>query len=527
MSFQTVLLIEDDKHYAQVVRNYLSRTSVKFEIIWEESLKAAIERNDFDRIDVILCDLSLPDSNGIDTIIRLRSKVSDKPVVVLTANDDQELSIELLKNGAQDYVVKGKATIDTLDRSIRHSIQRQQNILETQELLRQVEENRDLLERKNSKLAKLYSQAHEFVDNVSHEFRTPLTVIKAYISLVRDGLAGEVNDEQARLLTIVEDRADDLNIMVDDMLDVSKLEAGMLGTWRKNSSIEDIFEHVKDSLERKAAIKNITIDWSLEDNLPSVYCDAEKVTRVITNIAINALKFCGEPGHVTITASANDSNDEIQIAIRDNGPGIDPALLASIFRRFRQLGPQGRGSTKGFGLGLNIAKELVELNFGRLDVASEVGNGSTFSFTVPMAIPRMVAERYLNRIGALEPSITSISIVEAGIENQVDGTLAGDADEFLNSCLRKDDLLFRFDSKHWVILLPESTQTLNRYFERISKEWNEANRNRPFGALPRIQMRTIGTWSRSTESDLILGEIEQLSPDQPLCSAEMNEPTFS
>ena len=422
------------------------------------SLTQAAEELRISQFDIVLLDLGLPESRGPETLARFTAmSPRPLPVIVLTGLDDQDAALGLVNEGAQDYLVKDAVTSDTLSRAIRYALQRQRNVTKIRELLEEVQQSRELLERKNKKLSKLYDQAHEFVDNVSHEFRTPLTVVKEYTSLIRDGLVGEVNEQQQRLLNVVEDRADDLNIMVDDMLDVSKLESGMLGAWRRNSSVEEILDHVRAALERKAAVQKVTLNWMVGSNLPELYCDDEKVGRVLTNLAINAIKFCGEPGTVQIGVEADYALGNVVFSISDNGHGMDEESLACIFGRFKQLDTDPRGSTKGFGLGLNIAKALVDLNFGQMNVQSQLGKGSTFSFTVPIADPIEIMRRFLHRIErieAMEDSSPFVSVVTANIDDDNTPSSADEMDAFLNCCLRKNDLLFRIDPTRWVIALP-------------------------------------------------------------------------
>jgi len=120
----------------------------------------------------------------------------------------------------------------------------------------------------------------------------------------------------------VEDRADDLAIMVDDMLDVSKLEAGLLSAWRRETRMCDIFGHVRPVLERKAAVKKVRLTFSVDEDLPIVYCDYEKVGRVIINLVTNAIKFCGNGGSVKLMATNSDKSSEIEVMVEDDGPGI-------------------------------------------------------------------------------------------------------------------------------------------------------------------------------------------------------------
>ncbi|MCA9223920.1 MAG: response regulator, partial [Planctomycetales bacterium] len=174
--------------------------------------------------DVALVDLS-PFEEAITTLRDIRRAAPDMPIVALTCHVDEHQALEVLKLGVQDHLFKTEVSAKLLVRSLRFAVER--NRADTLESLnrklvaaeRSLQEAKEQLETKNRRLAELYRTAHEFVDNVSHEFRTPLTVIKEYVSLIEDGVVGDISGEQRRMLAIVEDRADDLNTMVDDMLD--------------------------------------------------------------------------------------------------------------------------------------------------------------------------------------------------------------------------------------------------------------------------------------------------------------------
>jgi hypothetical protein len=359
------------------------------------------------------------------------------------------------------------------------------------------------LERKNRRLAKLYKTAQRFVNNVSHEFRTPLTVIKEYTDILREGILGEVSREQCRYLDVVVDRADDLNRMVDDMLDVSKIEAGLLGAWRTKCRVADIMEHVRPSLAKKAELKNVVLEFAIPDDLPIVYCDAEKVGRVVVNLAVNAIKFCSDPGKVQIWAKRHETEKSVLIGVTDNGPGIDVNLHKAVFDRFRQLGTSSRGSTKGFGLGLSIAQELVELNFGKIGIESKHGLGCTFTFTLPCADPEEIMRRYVARMQQRGNGHVPISLVQWTIDTSCPVTLADDVDAFLNYLLRRNDILFRVNSHHWLLVVPELSSELDLMFERISQQRDETNSNRPHGPLPLLKMKPLGTWLADADTSLL------------------------
>jgi signal transduction histidine kinase len=292
-----VLLIDDDLADRELARLALDKAdSGIFRITFSTCLTEAESHLRADEYDVLLLDLGLPESSGMETLLKVRAINKSIPIVVLTDLSDEQAALDCLNKGAQDYLLKSHLALDTLSRSVRYAIQRQQ-------LREQLASTNALLEKRNADLARLCDTAQRFVDNVSHEFRTPLTVITEYVSLLQEGVVGEVelDVEQQRFLGVVADRADDLNTMVDDMLDVSKLQAGLLSTWRKNGNLTDILRHLRPALESKAQIKDVQLEFRIAPDLPAIYCDGEKLGRVLINLVVNAIKFCGNPGHVPTT----------------------------------------------------------------------------------------------------------------------------------------------------------------------------------------------------------------------------------
>ena len=495
-----ILLIEDNEDHALLISDAMSD---EHELETVGCLLDALEHAEVTEWDVIICDLSLPDSTGIDNVRQLRKVAPDVPLVVLTCLDDECVALEALDAGAQDYLVKTEILLASattkvaLDHAIRYAIRRQQNVSELRESHR-------LLEKKNERLAELCETAQRFVDNVSHEFRTPLTVIKDYASLVRDGIVGEVNDEQRRMLGVIDDRSDDLNTMVDDMLDVSKLEAGLLGVHRNSGEVADIIHRVLPSLEQKATVRNVSLEIVLPDDLPSVCCDAEKIGRVLINLVSNAMKFSGEPGEVLLSAKQDDESHEVLITVHDNGPGIPEDKLGEIFERFKQPVTSLRQSTKGFGLGLGIAKELVDLNLGRMKVVSTEGKGSSFMFSIPYAEPSEVARRLLQRIRQREDESATVCFLElesSKIDTERDLTALG---IFIEQRLRPNDQLFSVDGSRWVGMLNLSTIDFSLFCDRMRQEHYDVSRNRPLGPLPELIIRERGSWCLAEHDDATL-----------------------
>lgn len=522
-----VLLIEDDLADYRLITRGLRKTQSGIQMVWAQSLGAGLEELAKTRFDVVLTDLSLPDSVGVQAVERIRALDQSIPIVVLTTLDDEQTELKSLTIGAQDYLIKDTCVVHTLERAIHHAIQRQENLIEIQRLLNELEFGRDLLneqktllQKKNRRLRRLYKTAHRFVDNVSHEFRTPLTVIKDYVSLVREGLVGDINDEQCRMLDIASVRVDDLNNMVDDMLNVSKLESGLLGVWRRPCRLTEIVESVCPPLLKKAAVKNIGFDITVPDSLPVVYCDGENIGRIIINLVTNAMKFCGDPGSVRLWADAREDCQELVVNVTDNGPGIEERGLAQIFQRFKQLRNQPKQSTKGFGLGLNIAQELVELNFGEMSVESRVGHGTTFSFTVPINNPPHILVRYLRRLGKRKTGTPVATLIHAQACGTTDVAQADGLDSFFSYLLRRQDILFHTAAGNWLFVLPAVKSEVAGFLARATDEWEQTNRNRPFGPLPAFEMHTLGTWNIAKNADVILQRFTEIIEDNVVYSCQ-------
>lgn len=504
-----VLLIEDSGTDAILIKSAIGQHRSEFSVKWVRTLAEGLSILQTSEFDVILSDMGLPDASGLPVIQSLRKQADHLPIVVLTGLDCDTVAMSALDEGAQDYLTKDNMTADGLSRAIRYAIQRQQNSV-MRNLVSQLTTSQKLLEQQNQSLSQLYRMAHQFVDNVSHEFRTPLAVIKEYVALMGEGLAGEINSQQKQMLQTVEDRADDLNTMVDDMLDVSKLEAGVLSVCRKKANVKDVIDHVYSNLEKKANRKGVTLRIDIAPDLPTVFCDAEKIGRVLINLAVNAIKFCGRPGQVTVSAETHDDRSEIEIRVTDNGPGIGQEELQVIFNRFKQLDSSVARSTKGFGLGLSIAKELVTLNYGQINVESQLGKGSTFSFTIPYNEPLHVINQHLVHLENRSTNASHVSLFTVELCDDKSFQFGNEIDNLFEFIIRENELMFRLDAASWLIVSPGHDSETEDFIERVQNSRKEINRNRPLGPLPEIEIVCEGSWCIENDRESFLENATRL-----------------
>ncbi|WP_420631825.1 GAF domain-containing protein [Candidatus Leptofilum sp.] len=227
----------------------------------------------------------------------------------------------------------------------------------------------------------------EFVSTVSHELRTPMTSIKGYADLMLMGAAGQMTEPQIRYLQVIKNNADRLHMLVNDLLDISRIETGKTGLDLRPLDIPQIIEQVVDGhlngrIQHEARM--IQVDTNIAPGLPLVNADHARITQVLTNLLDNALNYTPDNGRITIGAKATHSY--VHISVTDTGIGIAKENLDKIFDRFYRAEDSEVQQVPGTGLGLAIVRSLIEMHGGRLRVESEVGKGSTFTFNIPVVI---------------------------------------------------------------------------------------------------------------------------------------------
>jgi len=236
---------------------------------------------------------------------------------------------------------------------------------------------------KSRQLEEASKHKSQFLANMSHELRTPLNAILGYTELIIDGIYGEAPDKMRAVLERVQTNGKHLLGLINDVLDLSKIEAGQLVLSIQDYSVKDIVQGVYSAVEPLASGKKLAFKIDVPANLPPARGDDRRLTQVLLNLVGNAIKFT-DAGEVAVRAAAGNGN--FTISVHDTGPGIAEADQAKIFEEFQQADSTKTKVKGGTGLGLSIAKRIVEMHGGRLWVESSPGNGSTFSFTVPLRV---------------------------------------------------------------------------------------------------------------------------------------------
>jgi signal transduction histidine kinase len=247
----------------------------------------------------------------------------------------------------------------------------------------ELEQKTKELEQANIELKKLDELRSTFLANMSHELRTPLNSIIGYTDLLLDRVDGDITEEQDKSLTKVHNNAKNLLTLINDILDMSRIESGKVELDLREVDLQDIIQKAVYSLEPLINKKGLIIDTDFDERLPLAYADPDRVRQVVTNLLHNAIKFTSE-GRIILSARPSQAHKFVEVCISDTGMGIREEDLDKLFDMFRPLDISATRPYGGVGLGLSICKGLVEMQGGNIWVESKYGEGSKFYFTLPV-----------------------------------------------------------------------------------------------------------------------------------------------
>src|SRR4030042_67810 len=376
-----ILVIDDEKEMRSFLSKALSRIAgVRVELA--ESGQEALQKLEKETFDLILTDLKMPGMDGLQLITEIAKVKPETLTMMMTGHGTIDSALEAMKRGASDYLMK-PLNLDEL-------IVRIQKVLEEKQRFVRLRDFADQLERANQELRRIDCMKSEFVSIASHELRTPLAAIKNAVQLVLKGPAGKINENKRRFLSMAERNINRLTNILNDLLNLSRIESGRIELNFENTRLKGLIELTASSLRPHADAKSIRIDVEVSEQLPTVYGDQDKIEQILTNLIGNAIKFTPEGGQILITAEPSkgggeSQRDMIAVSVKDTGIGIPPEHLDPIFEKFHQVEGSLQRSVSGTGLGLSITKGLVEAHQGKIYVESEVGKGSAFTFTLPIS----------------------------------------------------------------------------------------------------------------------------------------------
>ncbi len=396
-----VLLIEDNPGDADLVRLRLveGRSGVKVNCV--NRLADGLASLSKETPTLVLLDLNLPDSRGAETFRRVIEHAPNVPVVVLSGQDDEALALKAVHLGVQDYLSKSNLSSQHLERAIRYAVERQA-------LLRALEiSQQQKIEFKN-----------QFLSHVSHELRTPLTCIHQYVTLLLDGLAGPVPPEQADHLKTVLKSVNQLHAMIRDLLEATRAESGKMRMEPRCISLGELIQQTIAMMRPLAEEKKVGLEIGLDQRLPLVHADPDRVLEVLINLVDNAIKFTPSDGAIMVRACMVDADPgSVYVSVSDSGRGINPDTKTLIFERLYQDPDAVDNNRSGLGLGLYICREIVRLHQGRIWVSGEPGQGSTFSFTLPVYSLAKLLAPVITYQERLRPAFVLVRVELAPLSN--------------------------------------------------------------------------------------------------------------
>ncbi len=316
---------------------------------------------------------------------------------------------------------------------------------------------RDITERKrmHEELEQTRQQQLQLKDqlfsHISHELRSPLSVIHQFVTILLDRLAGDLNAQQNEFLEITLQNVNQLRTMIDDLLEVTRAGTGKLTIEPKVTSIGEIVAETLEALKTRSIEKGVVLSDDVPGVLPLIFADPQRVRQILINLIDNAIKFTTKDGTIIVRAQVSDQDPNfLCVAIADTGCGIDPVDSKNIFDRLFQVSGKIDSGRKGLGLGLYICRELVSLHGGRIWVESQIGKGSTFSFTLPiLSLGKLFASIPKNLlIGSVALISVEVSPVEKCLLTSDDELVLRGVRDVLNHCIlfNKDVLLPRMSS---------------------------------------------------------------------------------
>jgi signal transduction histidine kinase len=372
-----ILLIEDNPGDARLIREMLAKVrGGTFGLEYANRLSTGLERLAEGGIDVILLDLSLPDSQGFDTFVRAQAQALGVPIVVLTGLTDEALAVQAVQKGAQDYLVKGHVDGYSLTRAIRYAIERKR----TEEALKEYSEQlEEIVEQRTKELRDAQEQLirterlaaiGQLSASVGHELRNPLGNISNSVYYLNMKL-GDADERLRKHLGIMEQEIARSTKIINDLLGFARAKAPDLKEVQINAL-------VKEALSHTPVPKNVMVIAELREDLSPLMADPGQIEQVFINMISNAAQAMTGGGRLEI--ATREEKGFIVTEFKDNGCGIPEENVKRIFE------PLFTTKVRGIGLGLAVSKRLIEAHRGTIEVISQVGRGTTFSVKLPASV---------------------------------------------------------------------------------------------------------------------------------------------
>jgi two-component system, sensor histidine kinase and response regulator len=373
-----VLLIEDDEEDYILLQKVLAKVPHKrYTVLWEQRPESGFAHMLLEDHDICLVDYRLGAASGIDLLKEARQHGYSRPIIMLTGAGGGDIDIQALQAGADDYITKDLLQGELLHRLIRYAIER-----------KKAEQERDQLVREQIIRDEREARRNEFISMVVHELKTPITSLKGYSQLLGKRCERMGDAQGMNLAARMDQQVDRLTGLIDDLLDINRMEGGKLRLRESEFAFDELVEEVVADIQLTTEQHTLVKEGQTHAMIRG---DRERIGQVLTNLLTNAIKYAPESETILVKLARDEHS--VTASVQDFGPGIPKDQQAHVFEPFYRIeGPEYTAS--GLGLGLAIAAGLIARHQGKIWVESEEGAGTTFSFTLPLA-PQQVDQAML------------------------------------------------------------------------------------------------------------------------------------
>jgi signal transduction histidine kinase len=369
-----MLVVDDNEGNRDVLSRLLHRQG--YGVQTAVNGRQALEMMHAGAFDLVLLDIMMPEIDGYEVLERVKAdeRLRQIPVIMISALSELESVARCIELGAEDYLPK-PFNPTLLKARVGASLEKKKAHDREIQLFEQLEQN-------YKRLQELEKLRDDLTHMIIHDLRTPLTSIIAGVQTM--DVLGDLNDDQREMMGIALVGGDTLLTLINDLLDVEKLESGAMVLYYGLLSVSELVSASVGQVASLAEEKGVRLVLDIDDELPRLLGDESKLRRTLVNLLGNAMKFTPSGGTVTAGARQSEDGQSVVFSVRDTGEGIPAEAFERIFEKFGQVESRQSGRTMSTGLGLTFCKLAVESHGGHIEVESTPGQGSTFSFTIPL-----------------------------------------------------------------------------------------------------------------------------------------------
>ncbi len=503
MEKERILVVDDEDDVREMVSKVIEH--IGYEAMMAENGIKALELLRKEPFSVMITDLKMPEMDGFKLMELVKKEFPQIHIICMTAHGGLYSYMDVISQGATDYITK-PFTIDEMKAKLNRVI-REKN------LIKELREKSIELERANEELKRFDQIKSTFISRVSNELKTPLTVIKEFISLMLEGKGGALTDEQREYLTITNRNVLRLSNLIEKILDFSKIESGQGVKLRlEPNSLIKIVEEAQITLSHQLEEKKILFENLIDPELPLILVDRNRMIEVFINLISNGIKFTPTGGKITVDSRGlTEKKDYLRVIVSDTGIGIAQENLTKVFDRFYQGQIGQSDGINGIGLGLALCKEIIEAHKGSIWAENRPGGGASFIFSIPLFCVDNIFNLILNpMLEEAERDKMSFSLIRVEFWDQrikkeaflSDGVMEG-VIYAIQRMVRSVDTLIPFKNSMVYILSFNDKKMAKEIGERVKTKLNQG------GYIPKgigIEIRTYSyPKDAKTREDFIKG----------------------